>query len=108
VVEGQIKQQTEREPICGFCWAKLRNRQPLEFKPERGWWECPTCLSKTINPDPDEETLRERLARGYDPDPDRWEKTIASTLRIKGSGSKSSGRKRKKIRRRYEKPATLA
>jgi hypothetical protein len=98
----------EREPICGFCWARLNNRQPLEFQPGHGWWECPVCKTKSQRPDPDEDELRARLARDYDPDPDRWRKTISSTLRIKGSGSKSGRKRKKPPKRQYEKPGTLA
>lgn len=103
-----IVNKTDREPICGFCWARLNTRQPLEFKPLKGWWECPICLCKTINPEPDEEALREKIDKNYDPDPNRWEKTIASTLKIKGSGNKSSGKSRKRTAaRRYDKAGTL-
>lgn len=92
------KEAEEREPICGFCWARRNTRQPLEFKPLDGYWECPVCLTKTINPlDMDEEALR----ADYDPDPRRFEKTIASTLRIKGSGSKSGRRKKAPVKKTF-------
>ncbi len=101
---------TEREPICGFCWAYRKIRQPLEFRPADGWWECPLCRAKVLNPTVDEEALRRDLLEMYDPDPHRFEKTIASTLRLKGGGNRSAGRKRKQqvARRRYERPGTLA
>ncbi len=86
------------EPICGFCLMH-GVRQPLEFVPRHGFWQCPICHSKTITPNRDEEAMRQALAE-RDSDPHRFEKTIASTLRLKGSGHKSSKRKRKKIVRR--------
>lgn len=82
--------QEEREPICGFCWAHRRTRQPLNYKIQHGFWECPVCKIKIVNP-ADEELLKAE----YDPDPHRFKMTIASTLRLRGSGSKSSRRKKK-------------
>lgn len=85
------KEAEEREPICGFCWARRNTRQPLEFKPLDGYWECPVCLTKAENP-ADEEIIKEMT----ESDPRRFEKTVSSTLRRKKSRNKPSGRKRKK------------
>lgn len=95
--EVEERESKEREPICGFCWAKLNVRQPLEFRPLGGYWECPVCLTKAENP-ADEEAVKE-LAES---DPRRFEKTVASTLRWKKSRSKPSGRKRKKPKKKRQ------
>lgn len=102
--------ERNREPICGFCWAYREIRQPLVFRPADGWWECPLCKARVINPTDDEASLRADLLRDYDPDPHRFEKTLASTRRLHGGGNRSSGRKRRKQTkaRKYERPGTLA
>lgn len=92
----------DREPICGFCWANIGVRQPLEYSIKHGWWECPTCCSKTIHPCEDEEELREATD-----DPYRWEKTISSMLRSSSGGGSSGRRRKKKPKKRPEWPGTL-
>lgn len=94
---------TNREPICGHCWAR-GVRQALDFKLDGGYWECPLCLARSVTPGPDEQELRKRwqeMVADYRPvnalmatDP---EKTIRSTLRLRpGRGTKSKRRRSKK------------
>jgi hypothetical protein len=64
---------TEREPICGFCWAYRKIRQPLLFEPALGWWRCPICNSAHTNPSLDEESIRQDLLAMAEADKETWE-----------------------------------
>src|SRR5690606_32676343 len=100
------------EPLCGIS-LMAGIEQALVFQLNRGFWECPLCLSKAETADEAEEEIRERLRqiaeeRKYYGRPGSLsahdhEKTIAGTRRLRpGSGSKS-GRRRKQVKkwRRY-------
>lgn len=85
---------TEREPICGFCWTK-GYRQPLDFEFRKRHWRCPICEAVVYNPKDAEEIEAEKPLLAPDSDPHRHELTIASTLRIKGSGNNTTGKAKK-------------
>jgi hypothetical protein len=85
----------EREPICGFCWAKAGTREPLEFHIRGMHWRCPVCETVFYNPRDEEEMAAGGSRLEPDSDPHRHELTIRSTLRLKGTGNNGTGRARK-------------
>lgn len=104
---------SEREPICPFCWARRRIYSYLEFRIEKGYWECPICLARSESPDDDEEEIRRQIEQ------ERQERAMCqypngdlAPLRHPGKsgGKRKSGRRRKKevSRRRPTFPGTLA
>ena len=87
---------SNREPICGFCWAEHK-RVPLDFEHGIRMWHCPTCGRLTAPSEQEQQDLaqtepEEPLAREA-PGPIGW--NGPPIAKRKGRGGRS-GRKRKK------------